>query len=153
MHLFELNPNCSLTPRAAIYFFLSVVAVSLSVAAVFAAVGYWPVLPFAGLEVAALGAALIVSLRRGRTREFIRVDECSVVVSKFCGGTRQDYEFARPWTRVEVEQPTVSLWPSRLWLRSMGRSVEIGAFLTESERCGLQQRLVEVMTTPTCETD
>ena len=124
---------------------------SISIAVVFAAAGYWPVLPFAGLEVVALGAALVVSLRRGRMREFIRVDERSVVVSKLCGRTRRDYEFARPWTRVEVEEPAVSLWPSRLWLRSMGRSVEVGAFLTESERCGLQRRLVEVMYGPWCE--
>ena len=56
--------------------------VSLTVAVGFALAGYWPILPFAGLELLALGAALRWSLREGQRRELIRVDEDRVLVRK-----------------------------------------------------------------------
>ena len=142
---FELRPNCSLTPRTAAVFFASIVAVSLTVAGSFAAVGYWPILPFAGLELLALGAALKVSMRRGRMREVICVDDRHVKVRKTSVNRHREYEFIRPWTRVELEQPPTPHWPNRLLLRSMGRSVEVGSFLTDSERTGLKTRLAEVI--------
>lgn len=148
MHSFELSPNCSLTPRAAAYFYFSIVAVSLVVAGSFAAAGYWPILPFAGLELAALGAALTHSMRRSRRRELIDIDERRVRVRKTAAQRQIEFEFQRPWTRVELEQPVSTTWPSRLWLRSMGRKVEIGAFLTERERNGLRHRLAEVLAGP-----
>lgn len=145
MHAFELRPNCSLTPRAATLFFLGIVAVSLGVAGSFAAAGYWPILPFAGLELLALGLALRWSMRHGRTREYICVDERRVRIRKAGVNRLREYEFARPWTRVELRRPASPNWPSRLLLSSMGRSVEIGAFLTEDERDGLKQRLDELL--------
>jgi uncharacterized membrane protein len=39
----------------------------------------------------------------------------------------------------------VAHWPSRLLLGAHGRTVEVGAFLTEDERLGLRQRLSELL--------
>ncbi len=126
-------------------FFLSIVAVSLGVAGGFALAGYWPILPFAGLELLGLGLALCWSMRHARTREYISVDERHVRVRKAGVKRLQEYEFARPWTRVELRRPASPNWPSRLLLSSMGRSVEVGNFLTEDERDGLKKRLDEVL--------
>jgi len=145
VHRFELRPNCSLTRRTATLFFLGISTVSLGIAGSFAAAGYWPILPFAGLELAALGAALWISMRQGRLRELIRVDDSNVTVRKSHGDQFREYEFQRPWTQVHLQRPTASNWPSRLCLRSMGRSVEVGSFLTEEERDGLRGRLTEVI--------
>ena len=148
MHLFELRPNCSLTHRTATLFFLGIATVSLGIAGSFAAAGYWPILPFAGLELAALGAALVLSMRQGRMRELIRVDESNVTVRKSHGDQVHEYEFQRPWTRVHLQRSSAGNWPSRLSLRSMGRSVEIGSFLTDEERDGLRGRLTQVIGNP-----
>jgi uncharacterized membrane protein len=121
------------------------VVVSLAVAGSFAAAGYWPVLPFAGLELLALGGALHWSMRQGRRRELIRVDDDTVTVSKFAGGSEREYKFSRPWTRIELLRPAAANWPCRLVLRSKGRSVEVGSFLTEAERDGLRRRLAELI--------
>ena len=145
MHSFELRPNCSLTPRTATLFFLGTLVISLGIAGSFAAAGYWPILPFAGLEMLALGLALRWSMRRDRLREVISVDERHVRVRKTSVNRQRDYEFSRPWTRVELMQPPTPHWPTRLLLRSMGRSVEVGAFLTDHERDGLKRRLTEVI--------
>lgn len=150
MHSFELRPNSSLTPRAAAWFYLSLVVVSLPVATGLALLGYWPVLPFAGLELGALAWALLICQRDGRVREYIRVDGARVVVHKRAvslGGTatQVEYEFPRPWTKIELKRAGPAHWPARLILRSSNRSVEVGAFLTDSERRSLRDRLAEVL--------
>ncbi|GMW06195.1 MAG: DUF2244 domain-containing protein [Gammaproteobacteria bacterium] len=145
MHLFELSPNCSLTPGTATLFYLSILAVTLVVAGAFAVAGFWPVLLFAGLELLGLAAALHASLRRGRNREFIRIDERDVVVNRCAGRRRAEYRFARPWARVQLQAAPASNWPSRLLIGPVGRAVEVGAFLTESERRRLNTRLAQLL--------
>ena len=145
MHLFEINPNCSLTPRQAAVFFLSIAVVLLVIGLAFAAAGLWPVLPFVGLELALLAYGLRVVQRRAREREWIRVDERDVLVHQQRGKAVREYRFARPWTRVELRPPRAATWPSRLLLASQGRSVEVGACLTEGERRGLRRRLAELL--------
>lgn len=102
VHRFELTPNCSLTMASALVFYLGIGAVSLSVAVGFAIAGYWPILPFAGLELLALGAALRWSLLQGQRRELISVEESRVLVRKTGRKRQYDFEFVRPWTRVEL---------------------------------------------------
>ncbi len=145
MHLIEITPNCSLTPRTFTLFYLSVLAVSLPVAIACALAGFWPVLPFAGAELLGLWVALLVSTRRGRTREFIRIDECDVVVGRSGDGPAATHRFDRAWVRVRLQPARVSTWPSRLLVGAMGRSVEVGACLTETERVGLRLRLAELL--------
>jgi uncharacterized membrane protein len=145
VHRFELTPNCSLTTRSALIFYLGIVAVSLTVAGGFAFAGYWPILPFAGLELLALGAALRWSLHQGQRRELIRVEDSRVLVQKTGREGERRYEFARPWTHVELVAARTTTWPRQLVLRSKGRAVEIGGFLTEDERESLGRRLAEVI--------
>jgi uncharacterized membrane protein len=150
VHSFELRPNSSLTPRAACWFYGSLVAVLLCVAAGCAAVGLWPVLPFAGLEAAVLLGAVAWVHRRGMAREYIRVEPARVLVEKYRPGRRGTgrtvaYAFQRPWTRVELRRGHPAHWPSRLLFSSRGRSVEVGAFLTDGERQGLKSRLAELL--------
>lgn len=145
MHRFELAPNCSLTTRSALVFYLGIVAVSLSVAVVFAIAGYWPILPFAGLELLALGAALRWSLVQGQRRELICVEDSRVLVRKTGRQGPCEFEFVRPWTRVELVEARAANWPRRLLLRSKGRAVEVGGFLTDSERTSLGKRLAELI--------
>jgi uncharacterized membrane protein len=150
VHSFELRPNSSLTPRAAAFFYGSLAALVLGVALGCAALGLWPILPFAGLEIAVLYWAVKWVLHRAEAREYIRVDDASVLIEKCARGrrgvtSRNAYAFARRWTRLELCPGVPSHWPSRLVLSSKGRSVEIGAFLTDSERLGLKNRLAELL--------
>lgn len=150
MHSFELRPNSSLTPRAAAWFYGSLVVVLLCVALGCTLLGFWPVLPFAGLEAAVLLGAVRWVQRRAATREYIQVDAAAVVVEKCVTGRRGGsasvaYCFQRPWTRVELRRGQPAHWPSRLLFSSRGRNVEVGAFLTDGERRGLKNRLAELL--------
>jgi uncharacterized membrane protein len=150
VHSFELRPNSSLTPRVAAWFYGSLVALLLCIAVGCAALGFWPVLPFAGLELLVLYWAVTWVRRRAEAREYIRVDDVSVVVEKCNCGRRGEtshvaFAFQRPWTQVDLRAGKPAHWPSRLLFRSRGRSVEIGAFLTDGERRKLKDRLAELL--------
>jgi len=145
MVYFEIVPNRSLTTRSAAVFYLSIVVAPLVIAGLFAMAGFWPILTVAGIEVAVLAAALWWTLRKTKTRELIRIDERNILVRKHHPDRDEEHELSRYWTQVRLVRPAAAHWPSRLLLRSGGRSVEIGSFLTNSERDGLKRRLSEVL--------
>lgn len=145
MYEIELHPNCSLTPRAAVLFYSSIVAISLCVAIGFASLGLWPVLPFAGLEMLAVGLALAVSIKQGHCREVICVDEEQVRITKQGGRGDQNVAFPRYWTRIQMRHSAFRGHPSRLLIGSQGKFCEVGAFLTEEERHGLGNRLTRIL--------
>jgi uncharacterized membrane protein len=137
----EICPNCSLTQKSARTFFLLVCIVPCGVSAFLATRGFWPILPFAGLELAVLGWALNVSLERRFHRQTIVVTEADVSVAT-CERSRTEHVvFPRHWAQVKLRRPAARLHPSRLTIESHGRQCELGSFLTEEERRGLALRL------------
>jgi uncharacterized membrane protein len=145
MHVIEVRCNASLSLRQAVAFFAGTVVASLAIALYWAAQGYWPVLPFAGLELFALGLSLGLSLRRSGYRELITISNDEVSIER---GTRQRQareRLPRRWLRVELVHAGHPWYPSRLYLSSHGRCHEIGSVLVESERRGLARRLRELL--------
>jgi len=137
----EIRPNCALTPRGALAFFLSACIAPTLIALLLALRGFWPVLPFAGLELVVLGWALRASLERSHHQQCITVTEAEVRVDSSRRGTHERVVFPRHWARVKLRRPATRLHPSRLVIESHGRQCELGSFLTEEERCGLALRL------------
>src|ERR1700744_6702844 len=76
----EICPNCSLSVRGAVGFFGSLCFTSFAIAGILAVQGFWPVLPFAGLEMLGLGCALKISLQRRFHRQTITVTDADVRV-------------------------------------------------------------------------
>jgi uncharacterized membrane protein len=136
----ELLPNCSLTPRTALLFYASVALASLTFASYFVLQGLWPVLPFAGLELAVLGWALWTSLRRRHFTQTITVTERDVEITTRAPSGETRIVFSRHWASVKLRGPH-GWHPSRLLVESHGRACEVGGFLTEEERRGLHGRL------------
>ena len=148
MYRFELRPNCSLDSRTATLFFVSILAVSMTIAGGFAAMGFWPILPLAGLELAALGLALRISLRRGRDRDVIAVGPEEVVVSRLRGRERRDQRFLRAWTRIRFAAGRSAGGSRRLEIGAHGQWCTVGEFLTDAERRGLGERLKRLLAEP-----
>ena len=142
-HIVEISPNLSLSPRGAAWFYLSLVLGTLLVSGPMIALGYWPILPFAGFELALLGFVLWSVQRAGRYREVIRIGPERIVVEKGEKHVRERLEFARHWSAVELRRPATRSQASQLLITSQGRGCEIGRCLTESERRGLAARLRE----------
>jgi len=137
----EISPNCSLTVQGALLFFGSLCFVSFALAGFMALQGFWPVLPFAGLEMMLLAWALKVSLDRRRRGEVITVSDDEVRVESRSGDKQVQVVFPRHWAQVKLRRPSSRLHPSRLVIESHGRGCEVGSFLTEEERRGLAIRL------------
>lgn len=114
---------------------------TLGIAAGFFARGFILILPFAGLELLALGIALYISARRGGVREVVTITAETVRIETGRNAPEQCHEFKRPWLQVVLRRSQNNWYPSRLLIRSHGRSVEIGRFLNEGERLSLAGQL------------
>jgi uncharacterized membrane protein len=132
-----LKRNCSLAPRQLAVVFGALAAVSLSVAAAFAARGAWLVLPFACIEVLALGVAFVVYARHAADYErIVLCRDCLLVET--CRGDRLRREECEPaWTRVEYSGTRREL----IGLVAAGRRIDVGRFVPESERRDLARQL------------
>jgi uncharacterized membrane protein len=137
----EISPHCSLTTRGAWLFFGSLCVTSFSLAGFVALQGFWPVLPFAGLEMALLGWALKVSMQRRHHRQTITVTPETVEVEERLHDDARRVVFPRHWAQVRIRAADSPLHPSRLTIESHGRRCEVGSFLNEQERTGLARRL------------
>jgi len=125
----------SLELRTFAWVFGSLGLLSLAIAAGFAAAGAWVIIPFAGLEVAALIAAAVVVLRRAGDFERVAVSGDRVLVEIRERGLAEQFEFHRGWARVVTGK---SGMPA---LRSHGRTVEIGRYCGEEGRRHLAREL------------
>ncbi len=137
----EIAPYCSLTPRGARWFFVSVCVASLSIALPISLLGFWLVLPFAGLEIALLAWALRTSMARRHQRQTITISETAVKIEDVIPPQTRCVEFPRHWAQVRIRAGGSPRYPSRLTVESHGRRHEIGHFLNEQERLGLATRL------------
>jgi uncharacterized membrane protein len=145
LSLIELTPRCSLTPTGARVFLVIVGATTFGVAVAYALLGMWPVLLFAGPEIALLAWAVRASMRAGSKRETIAIDEQSITVRRSGPAGEHFSVFPRHGSKVKLHAPSTALHPSRLMLESRGQACEVGRFLTEDERRTLAARLKQLV--------
>lgn len=138
---FLVRPNCSLRWRDVIRFYLGMLTVSLGIAVAFALQGAWLVLPFAGLEMAVLGAALYVVARRGYRWQVISVHSDRIDITEHGARPERLESFQRAWTRVQLQPAVIQGYPSKLTIGSHGRRVEIGGCLSEDDKNYLAHEL------------
>ncbi len=129
-----IRPNRSLTRRQLQLAFLVIAVVCLGIASVFAVLGLWPVLPFAGAEVLAVGIGFYLSAMSGREMEVVSVNSDKVAVEKGRRLIRERLELQRTWAQICLLPPRLRWYPTRLVIRSRGKEVELGSFLNEDER-------------------
>ena len=129
----DLSPHCSLSVRGAFVFFGTVCLPTFIVAGIATALGYWPVLPFAGAEMLLLAWALRSNMQRRFEHETIDISDAEVVIT-YSRGEPARVVFPRHWARVKIRRPNSPLHRSRLVIESHGRAYEVGKFLTEEER-------------------
>lgn len=143
-----LGPNASLSVRGAWVFMGLISFGTLAVAGWCAVHGFWPVLPFAGLELAAVAWALAVSMRRSRYREVISFseDRVSIEFGVAGQGASARIEWPRAWTRVWLEKDESRRnAPTRLVLGSSAQRVVVAGCLTDEEREALLLRFKNLL--------
>jgi uncharacterized membrane protein len=138
---FVIWPHSALSWAGMRRLLCALTAAIAAVAVFFALAGAWLVLPFAGLEALVVCGGIYLNARWAVTREVLHLAGRDLIVSR---GRRDLVEVARlprHWTRVALVRDPGGWYPSRLFLESHGRRVEVGAVLVEDERLRLADRL------------
>ncbi len=133
-----LRRNRSLDETGRLGAFWLAALVSALVAMAFAAIGAWPILPFAGLEVAALYAAFRCLSREANDYEHVVIQGDRVLLERHTQGSVRRFDANRYWTQVVVQDGVSGRQVS---LRAHGREIEFGTFLSESARLAVAREL------------
>lgn len=142
---FVLTPNRSADWAQVQRFFALIAGVSVAIAVTFSLMGFWPVLPFAGAELALLWFCFHSNSSKGLVSEVIEINDEMVSIERGLRTVQNRWSFQRTWTRVQLQAAPARLHPSRLLMGSHGKSVRLGAFLNEDERRGVAQELRTVL--------
>ena len=134
---FELRRNVSITPRQLLVAYALLSALSLAVATGFWWQGVTVVGLFTGLELLAVGVALLVVARHAGDRETIRLAGNEVAVEQRFGPGVVTTSFRAEWLRVEPVAADGSL----VELSGEGRSVRVGRHVRPESRVELAQEL------------
>jgi uncharacterized membrane protein len=129
------NNSLSSSGRQLVFSFI--LAVSLGIAAGFFLIfGAWPILPFAGLEMAVLYWAFRYMDRHAADYERITISGASVAIEVQEGPQVRRLELNRHWATVVCDADG-----GRLALRFHGREIEVGRHLCDDRRREMAREL------------
>ncbi|MEO6118079.1 MAG: DUF2244 domain-containing protein [Methylotenera sp.] len=134
------RPNCSLSPAGTLLVFSIISLISLIIAFAFLLIGAWPVLPFAGAELLALGYCFYHTLLHSGDFERLSIDDDKVIVESHEPSQDKRIELSSYWSRVVLDC-LPNGYCSRLALRSKGHEVEFGRLMTSEERLNVAGQL------------
>ncbi len=132
-----LRKNCSVTPSQLGWLYVSLCLVSLLIGAGFWWHGATLVMPFAWVELAAVGVAFLVYARHAADGETIELQEGRLVVESENGGRWERTEFLPHQVRVEPEASDRSL----ITVSGQGRCVKVGRFVRPELRAALAREI------------
>ena len=132
-----LKRNCSITPRQMMLFFGSLCVLAIGIAAMFWLQGATLIMPFASLELLAIGTALALYARHATDSENIRLAGGRLTVEHVSGRTTHRAEFAPAWVRVEPEHGDGSL----VEISGQGQRIAVGRFVRPELRRQLADEL------------
>ena len=136
-----LKRNCSVTPAQLGYLYASLCILSMGVAGFFWSQGATLVLPFAVLELMAVGTAFLVYARHATDNERISLLGSCLVVERETAGRLLRCEFAREWVRVEPAPDASQL----IEVRGGGQSVQVGRFVRSDLRPVLAREIRQAL--------
>jgi uncharacterized membrane protein len=127
-----LRRNCCLTPRQLVVACLAVGGTALAIASLFWWMGATLVVPFACIEMLALGTALLVHARHTLDREILLLRDGRLSLQRICGGRSERVDFDAAWVRV-----TARCGGSLVELTGGGRQASVGRFVSPGTRVRL----------------
>lgn len=132
-----LKRNCSMAPQQLFALFGALCVLSLTIASYFWLQGATVIMAFAWLELAAVGAALLVYARHAADQENIALRKGRLTVAHTSGNTVETAEFAPEWVSVEPVTGDESL----IEVFGQGRRIQVGRFVRPELRRQLANEL------------
>jgi uncharacterized membrane protein len=136
-----LRRNCSVTPRQLGAFYLSLCVLSGVIALGFAWHGAAVVLAFAGIELIAVGAALLVYARHARDGDTLTLSGQWLAIEQSCGARTAQTRLRTPWVSIEPSAGEGSL----VEIRGEGRRVCVGRFVRPESRAALAREIRQAL--------
>lgn len=134
---FKPNSALSVVSKQRIIILLTLIPCVIGI--VFCFLGAWPILPFVGLEVAALAYAFFYINKHEADYESISIEGESLVVERCVGDNLSQQKINPYWAKVvQHELPNGEL---HLYLQSHGKEIEVGRYLTRKQRELLARQL------------
>lgn len=140
-----LAPHRSATWHDNLFLVAAVAVLALPIAVGWSLLGYWIILPLCGLELLALLAGLYWCNHALLAREVITIGDEVITIEAGRRRVERRFELSRHWARVLLVPGRKQTHAQRLIVRSQGRAVELGRFLTEDERGEAARQLRELL--------
>jgi uncharacterized membrane protein len=135
----EIRPHRSLSPQGFKRLMLAIALLSALASLPFYLMGAWPVVGFFGLDVLLLWLAFRWSYRTARAREEVSVTPLELFVRKISHwGDVSEWRFNPLWVRLRREEDE-DYGLMRLAIHERQRSLDVGGFLSPSERADFAQ--------------
>lgn len=136
----RLNPHCSLSPSGFRVLMAAVVLAFSGIGSAFYALGAWPVVGFCGLEVLLIWWCFKLNFRHLERYETVLLTDDALEIRRVDSKGRVERIVLQPyWLTVRLEEEPSGA--NRLLVRSHGRDVAIGGFLSPEERIDLKRAL------------
>ena len=137
-----VRANKSMSWRANVILAASLGSVSALFGGAIASLGFWMVVPFAGLEFLLVFFCLSKAYRRLGYTEVISVVGETVVIESGYDKPVTTAEMPGIWTKVKFDDPSSAFQVGRLMLQCSGKSVEVGLALSKEEKRTLYKELM-----------
>ena len=141
---FILRPQRSATWQDNLWLVAAVAMLALPIALILSVAGAWPVLLLCVLHLLALTAALYKVSYSLLAREVVTVGSDSITIEAGHRQVERQFELDRHWAQVFVRTARRHR-RNELIVRSAGRAVTLGQFLTDEEREALAGELQRVV--------
>jgi uncharacterized membrane protein len=140
-YTFVSKPNSSLSSESRVMLFILLSIIPILVAIGFTIMGLWVVFPFVGLELLGLAGAFYFFNSHSDDYESIVIENDQVVIQKHTRRQTKQFVLNAIWAKVIVNHaPNGNL---HLYLRSHGKSIEIGSYMDNERRSVLAKQLKE----------
>jgi uncharacterized membrane protein len=138
-----LRRNCALSPRQVALAYAVLCAGSLAVSlALLVLHGVWIVFAFSLLELALVGAAMLIYARHALDHEHIRLDAACLLVERVEADHCEQARLDPLWTRVIAPDDRRR---ALIRIESRGVKVEVGRFVTEARRRQVARELRQAL--------
>lgn len=133
------KPNSALSPISKKRVIILLIVIPCIIGIAFCFIGAWPILPFVGLEIAALTYAFYYVNKHETDYESISIEGDRILIERCVGESVIQHEINPYWVKVvQHELPNGEL---HLYLQSHGKEIEVGRYLTRKQRELLAKQL------------
>ena len=124
-----LTPNRSMSWQGNVRIWLALLLLSALIVTGFSLIGAWVILPFAGLELAALAAGFYYTCRQCQEQEVLILGPDFIRLEKGMKRKEAEWEMSRQYSRVWQDEARHPFTPPKLHLQFRNEEVSLGSFL------------------------